>query len=76
MENGHNLLHEITWCVGELVFTPASAINMTLIPLHGRVLFVNLVSFSWWNAYLSYMHNCHKALMDDRQAIEDAAATA
>lgn len=61
-----------TWCVGVLVFTPASAINMTLIPPQNRVLFVNLVSLNW-NAYLSYTYNRHKTLIYDRQAIQEAA---
>lgn len=62
-----------TWCIGFLVFTPASAINMTLIPPQNSVLFVSLVSLNW-NAYLSYTHNRHKELIDGRQAIQEAAA--
>lgn len=60
-----------TWAVGVLVFTPASAINMTVISPQNRVLFVNGVSLSW-NIYLSYTNNRHKTLLSEAEAIQTA----
>lgn len=61
-----------TWCVGAMVYIPASAINMTLIPAQDRVLFVNLVSLNW-NAYLSYTHGRNKAEIDKENIVQAAA---
>ncbi|UZJ55653.1 hypothetical protein CBS101457_004973 [Exobasidium rhododendri] len=45
-----------TWKVGFVVFTPASIINQSIIPLSDRVLFINSIALGW-NTYLSYTNS-------------------
>jgi protein Mpv17 len=45
-----------TWKVGVVVFTPASAINQSIIPPPSRVLFMNGVALGW-NTYLAYTNS-------------------
>jgi protein Mpv17 len=52
-----------------MLWIPAQAVNLGLVPLHLQVLFGNVVSLAW-NSYLSWVS--HRHLRDSPAAIGDA----